>query len=342
MDKTILNKIKEYFHDNESTKQYIDIISTALERQKPIQDIIDTRSLDTVRRKRKEHFKFYTELHHIIPKSIDKELEKYKPNLVVLTAQEHFRCHRLLIDMCNNELHKGSMIYAFNFMCKDTKNQNIIITEEDYALARELHSKLQSKRMKDKKHSQESKDKMSKASRGRKKPPRTEEHRAKLREAGKRRKHSEETKAKMSNGKKGKKLKPRTEEHKANIRESNKDREFSEEHKANLSKARKGRKLSQHQINALVKSRETPVECYILVDSMETVIDKFDSGKIAATITNGNHKVICAASIGKTNSSGNYNLSTKQYNEKTFPSKTILPNKDYPNTYRLKWRKIKN
>ena len=39
----------------------------------------------------------YTENHHIIPRSIDKSLEKEKSNIVSLSAKEHFIAHALLV-----------------------------------------------------------------------------------------------------------------------------------------------------------------------------------------------------------------------------------------------------
>ena len=145
MDKTILNKIKKYYKDNESTKQYLQIMSTALERQKPMQDIIDKYSLVTIRKYGKKYFNQYTEVHHIIPRSIDKKLEKYKPNWVILTGEEHFICHKLLVDMCINKGHHYSMCGAYGSMCfMDHGHES---TPEEYAAARKLYAEAKSNKM---------------------------------------------------------------------------------------------------------------------------------------------------------------------------------------------------
>ena len=51
----------------------------------------------------------YTERHHIIPKSLGGT--NSSDNLVVLTAKEHFICHRLLTKMTTGK-HKAKMINA--------------------------------------------------------------------------------------------------------------------------------------------------------------------------------------------------------------------------------------
>jgi hypothetical protein len=52
----------------------------------------------------------YTEVHHIVPKSLGGN--NSKSNLVTLTAKEHFVCHTLLVKMVPQEL-KKKMVYAF-------------------------------------------------------------------------------------------------------------------------------------------------------------------------------------------------------------------------------------
>jgi hypothetical protein len=248
MDKLIQQKIYEYFKDNESTKQYIDIISTALERQKGFQPTINKYVWGTVGRKKKIYFDFYTEMHHIIPRSINKELEDYKPNWVVLTGEEHFTIHKLLIDMCINKDHYYSMCEAFWRMCTDNRGKEV--TPEEYALARKLAAEAKSIRMTGIKQG----------------PP------------------SEETKKKLSEAQKG--------------------------------------------------NGGEPVECYIIVDGKEIILDRFDSRKQAGEKANGCQAAICDAVNGKTNSSGTYNIETKQYNKTKIGGSVIIPNnasKDYHN-----------
>jgi group I intron endonuclease len=112
--------------------------------------------------------------------------------------------------------------------------------------------------------SEETKRKISKANKGKKRTPHTEEHKRKISEAMKGEKLSEEHKRRISETKKGKpsgmKGKIMTEEHKRKISEAHKGKSFSEETKRKMSKAkknmtdktkrkmseaRKGRKLSE-------------------------------------------------------------------------------------------------
>lgn len=52
----------------------------------------------------------YYERHHVIPKSLGGSNKK--DNLVYLTAKEHYICHLLLPKMCTDSKHKGKMVYA--------------------------------------------------------------------------------------------------------------------------------------------------------------------------------------------------------------------------------------
>ena len=77
---------------NKYTRWYNSIIHTALRRVKP---------------------SVYTEIHHIIPKSLGGSNKA--DNLVVLTAREHFICHMLLTKMVGGRS-KFKMIFALNMM----------------------------------------------------------------------------------------------------------------------------------------------------------------------------------------------------------------------------------
>lgn len=238
IDNLIIEKYKEYFIiDSQDTREYFTIMVNALRRQQGFQHIIDNQSSHAVNKESKEYFDHYIEVHHIIPRSVDPLLEDYKPNLVVLTAQEHFRCHRLLVDMCNMEHHRKKMAMAFHLMCQKNKGKDrvVTITEEEYALARELKSKLTS------------------------------------------------------------------------------------------------------DANRIHKPKA--VECYIIVDGEEIVLDRFDSRQEASDKTNGTRTKIIEAVSGKVNYSGTYNIENKQYNEIKFKGPPILPNNNYPTTYKMYWRK---
>lgn len=56
------------------------------------------------------------EIHHIVPKSIDQNLERCCFNMLKLTGREHFTVHRLLLS-CFQGSNKSKMYYAYNMMC---------------------------------------------------------------------------------------------------------------------------------------------------------------------------------------------------------------------------------
>ena len=74
----------------------------------------------------------YFENHHVIPKCLNGNNKK--ENLVLLTAREHFVCHKLL-----TYIFKGNrkIAYAFHLMTFMNKRK-YRITSRDYAYAREL------------------------------------------------------------------------------------------------------------------------------------------------------------------------------------------------------------
>lgn len=82
----------------------------------------------------------YYEKHHIIPKSLDGR--DIKENLVLLTAREHFICHRLLVRMTTGE-NKKKMIHAIWSFARSSKNQNRnYITSRKYETIRTEFSKM--------------------------------------------------------------------------------------------------------------------------------------------------------------------------------------------------------
>ena len=63
----------------------------------------------------------YTENHHIIPRSLDRSLEKDKSNIVNLSAREHFIAHALLVKIYKQNGDKNKwyrMMCAFDAMSK--------------------------------------------------------------------------------------------------------------------------------------------------------------------------------------------------------------------------------
>ena len=102
----------------------------------------------------------YTENHHIIPKSLGGENNKY--NLVKLTAREHFICHLLLTKMTGGEK-RNKMISSVFYLTgrgKAKERNNTIKVSRMYQILKEEHSKNVSKQKK-----------------GCKQPPRTEKTR---------------------------------------------------------------------------------------------------------------------------------------------------------------------
>jgi len=74
------------------------------------------------------------ERHHIIPKSCggDNSAE----NITVLTAAEHYLCHKLLVKIYkNNPVFRKKMVYALWWMSK-TRSGSASVTSRDYMQAR--------------------------------------------------------------------------------------------------------------------------------------------------------------------------------------------------------------
>jgi hypothetical protein len=132
---------------------------------------------------------FYYEMHHIVPKCLGGL--NNKENLVLLTAKEHYVCHHLLYKL--HPHHRG-IVYSFWRM---SNRLHIKITSTVYENLKILNSKFVTESNKKRKHTKESKDKISKS---------------KLSKSWG--KHSKESKDKISKSNKGK---PLTDKRKENI-----------------------------------------------------------------------------------------------------------------------------
>lgn len=86
-------------------------------------------------------FDGYTELHHIIPRSLGGSNDK--DNLVALSAREHFICHLLLVKIHKNTSGYYKMVKAFMMMFCASNNQNRYVSK-NYAWLREEFSKAKS------------------------------------------------------------------------------------------------------------------------------------------------------------------------------------------------------
>lgn len=136
----------------------------------------------------------YVEKHHIIPQCLggDDSLE----NIVVLTPEEHFLAHQLLIKMYPNE-HK--LVFAVHMMCNG--NTKIKRKNKMYGwLRRKCNESLKLNKRKPRK----------KETKPRAKRILSEEHKIKIGLASKGRKHSDETKRKIGLASKGKILSEET------------------------------------------------------------------------------------------------------------------------------------
>ncbi len=158
------------FNYNEYFEEYMNIIFQALSEN---------------REKGKD---IYYESHHIIPKKVEPLLEKDKLNLVLLTPEEHFKCH-ILLPFFTEGWRRDKMLYAWHLMSKFNT-----IDYSEYSFLKEDWSKLHSNNMKNQKkwHGENNywygKD------------------RSGIRAPMYNKKHSENSKQKMSNAHKGKKL----------------------------------------------------------------------------------------------------------------------------------------
>lgn len=102
------------FLSNKYSKWYFNIISNAKNKNTYIES--------------------YTELHHIIPKSLGGT--NHKTNLIRLTAKEHFVCHRLLTKMVDSN-NRSKMVYALWMMIKGNKKQ-----KRDFNIKSQTYSKI--------------------------------------------------------------------------------------------------------------------------------------------------------------------------------------------------------
>jgi hypothetical protein len=199
------------FNDSKYTKCYYSIINRAKSREK-------------------EQGRYY-EHHHIIPKSMGGN--DSSNNLVALTPREHFICHLLLLRMTAGQ-NRYKMTYALIRMAHRPKN-NYKITARTFEQIKNLPRK----------HSAETKRKISAATTGEKNPcsgPCTEERRKNIKAS--KQIISAQTREKMSLAAKRRPKKLHSEETKEKIRQSKlgkKRQEFSDTWKKNISKALSGK-----------------------------------------------------------------------------------------------------
>jgi hypothetical protein len=122
--------------------------------------------------------KIYTEKHHILPKCLcqSKEQKSDKFNIAILTAREHYLCHKLLYKASVSTIYAKKMFYAYFMMAFMSVNDNRYkLSSREFEKIRTTHSLFNSIRMKErfkckenhhmygKHHSEETRNKISKA-----------------------------------------------------------------------------------------------------------------------------------------------------------------------------------
>lgn len=171
----------------------------------------------------------YYEKHHIIPKCLGGTNDK--DNLVLLTAKEHFIAHKLLCEiyLTNSKLHYalwrmmnlqnhdhkrnyniGSIEYTRRKLIHQQLTRSLGISNKGRLVADDIKQKIREKR-KLQLITNETKQKISNSLKGRKKSPRTLEHKEKIRQS-------------MLGKNKGKPKPNRTIEHRTNLSLAHKNR----------------------------------------------------------------------------------------------------------------------
>jgi hypothetical protein len=110
----------------------------------------------------------YTEIHHIVPKSLGGS--NSKDNLVALTAREHFICHRLLVKMTSGTNRSRMSHAVWAMLVRGKKTDKGRITSRTFETARQEAAKAASLLLTGIKRSEQTKQKMSK--------PKSSEHTA--------------------------------------------------------------------------------------------------------------------------------------------------------------------
>jgi hypothetical protein len=106
----------------------------------------------------------YVERHHVVPKCMagDNSIG----NIVSLTAREHFICHWLLTKMVESTFHKRKMYHALGKFVQSSPLQQRNLSSRQYDVARNAISEARRGR----KHTVETRQKMSRALKGRASP----------------------------------------------------------------------------------------------------------------------------------------------------------------------------
>lgn len=182
----------------------------------------------------------YYEAHHIIPECLGGEGRvtdwRFHPNIVLLTAREHFLCHWLLHEIYPTN---KKLATAFHIMCRVSNSYQNRYTPSSRIVE---YAKLQMKAAKKNfKHSEESKRKISEAGRGRHQSKETTDKRVATRRKGDNYAHLKTEKSKKESSLRRKGFKA-SEETRKKITEANKKRwkMLSDSERKAIFKHRKG------------------------------------------------------------------------------------------------------
>lgn len=211
----------------------------------------------------------YYETHHIVPKSLGGS--NLQENLVNLTAREHFVCHLLLTKMYEGN-DKKKMIHAAWAMAtlENNSQQRYKITSKIYESLRIKYATLKSESLKGKpgrKHSEETKKKLSLARLGKSNGPMSEESKRKLSKSMKGKnvgkKRTEEQSLLQSQRQTGRTRKSPSDETKQKIRTAllNRNTVVSEETRQKISQANKG-KPRPKTFEQIEKQRQSLLKYY--------------------------------------------------------------------------------
>jgi hypothetical protein len=149
----------------------------------------------------------YSERHHIIPKCLGGSNEP--GNIVVLTAEEHFVAHQLLVKMHPDSI---SLIWALSAMTHSTQRMRRPPNKR-YGWLRRRFAEAMRKRYLGKPLTAEHRAKLSAAAKARKHKPHSAEAKARMSAASKGKQKSAEHRAAMSRAKKGSPGPPRSAEY---------------------------------------------------------------------------------------------------------------------------------
>jgi len=222
-----------------------------MNHQKIYESIIEKAKSENRNKLKKKHKDYiYYERHHILPKCMKGTDDK--DNLVLLTAKEHFICHKLLTFIYPEN---RDLATAFHYMVFGGRLINKVnLSSRDYQYAREIVSKLMSGEnhpFYGKNHTLESRRKMSKSHIGMKQSRETIRKRVeqcdlkrdeiKLKQSKSLMGHnvSRETREKISKSKKGMSF---SDEHIKNLKESHIGKNQTDETKKKISNKLKGKK----------------------------------------------------------------------------------------------------